>query len=60
MYTPQAQAQGLAQGAMVSELLDVDTNWWKMDVVHAVFPEEAAKEICGIAVCPRARSDKLV
>jgi hypothetical protein len=60
MYTPQAQVQGLDQGAMVSDLLDLDTNWWKLDVVQAVFPEEVAKEICGLAICPSSRCDKLV
>ena len=60
MYVPQAQAQGLDQGAMVSDLLDLDTNWWKMDVVQAVFPAAVVKEICGLAVCPRSRYDKLV
>jgi hypothetical protein len=44
----------------VSELLDVDTNWWKTELVNNTFNEDEARLICGMAVCPRNRQDKLV
>jgi hypothetical protein len=45
--------------ATVSELLDVDTNWWNMALVKDIFDEEEARMICGLSVCPRRGSDIL-
>ena len=38
--------------AMVSAILDLDMNWWKIDLVNAVFNEEETKEICKLVVYP--------
>jgi hypothetical protein len=46
--------------AKVSVLLDVETNWWKTDLVHSLFGPEEAETICGMPVCPRTRQDQLV
>jgi hypothetical protein len=43
----------------VCELLEIDTNRLKTELVQAVFNEAKMKAICGIAVCPRSRSEKL-
>jgi hypothetical protein len=44
----------------VSELIDFDTNWWNIELVHNVFNAEKEKEICGMVVCPWSRIDKMV
>jgi hypothetical protein len=43
----------LRRDAIVSELLDVNTNWWNMELVHAVFNVEEASRICKMGVCRR-------
>ncbi|XP_059458269.1 uncharacterized protein LOC132187853 [Corylus avellana] len=50
----------LPRDATVSALLNSDTRWWDTDLVHNVFNEEEAREICGMVVCPNTRSDRLV
>jgi hypothetical protein len=42
----------LGRDATVSELLDINTNWWNMELVHAVFNMEEASRICKMGVCP--------
>jgi hypothetical protein len=46
--------------AKVSALLDMETNWWKTDLIHGLFGPEEADAICSMPVCPRTRQDKLV
>jgi hypothetical protein len=45
--------------ATVSELLDVDTDWWKTALVREIFNEEEAKIICSLSACPRRGTDML-
>jgi hypothetical protein len=59
-YVVQPSNHGLPRDTKVSALLDVDTNWWNMELVRNIFNEEEAKEICGMVVCPRNRKDQLV
>lgn len=37
--------------AKVSDLLDPDTNWWKVNLVHEIFTAKEAELICSTAVC---------
>ena len=46
--------------AKVSVLLDMETNWWKTDLIHILFGAEEADAICSMLVCLRTRQDKLV
>jgi hypothetical protein len=59
-FANSASGAVINQDARVSELLNLENIWWKIDVVHNMFNEEEAREICGIVVCPRTRSDQLV
>lgn len=45
--------------AKVSELLDVNTNWWNTTLVQEIFNEEEAKMICSMGACPRRGTDYL-
>jgi hypothetical protein len=56
----QSPVRTLPMDAKVSALLDLDTGWWKIDLVNALFNAEEAKEICGMVVCPQRREDQLV
>jgi hypothetical protein len=56
----QSPVQTLPMDAKVSALLDLDTGWWKIDLVNALFNAEEAKAICGMAVCPQRMKDQLV
>lgn len=60
VYATQVHGQALDRGAMLSDLLDLETNWWKTDLMQVVFNEDKGKEICVIVVCPQTRCDKLV
>ena len=42
----------------VSELLDRDTNWWKIDLIHELYSHEEATKICSMAVCPVRNKDQ--
>jgi hypothetical protein len=44
--------------AKVSELLDVDTNWWNVNLVKEIFMVEEADANCSIPVCPWAGEDR--
>jgi ribonuclease HI len=50
----------LLADASVSALLDLETNWWKTDLIFNIFSVDEAKAICSMPVCPRTRQDKLV
>lgn len=62
LVVPKAQAHGrvLERDARVNELLDLESNWWNMDLVQNVFNEDDAREIYGMAVCPQTRRDQIV
>jgi hypothetical protein len=44
----------------VDSLIDVDTNWWNIPLINEVFSVEEASLICGMPICPRSQSNKLV
>jgi hypothetical protein len=56
----QSPVQILLTKATVSELLDIETNWWKIDLIFSIFGVEEAEAICSMLVCPRTTKDKLV
>ena len=56
-HVVQSPMRLLSMDAKVSALLDLDTNWWKTDLVEAVFGVEKAKETYSMVVCPRRRED---
>ena len=48
------------KNAKVSELLDMDTNWWNVALIKDIFSAEEAELICGIVVSPRSGEDKMI
>jgi hypothetical protein len=50
----------LDRNAKVCELLNTDTNWWNMPLVHEIFSAEEAKLIFSMAVNPHTGEDRLV
>jgi hypothetical protein len=50
----------LERNAKVSELLNRDTNWWDTTLIHEIFSAEEAGLICGLAVSPRSRGDRMI
>jgi hypothetical protein len=59
-HTAKSPIQVLHQDARVSKLLDHDSNWWNIELIHNVFTAEEANEIYGMVVCPRSKVDRLV
>jgi hypothetical protein len=43
----------------ISELLDVNTNWWNTNLVQEIFNQEEPRLICSLSACPRNGSDLL-
>jgi hypothetical protein len=56
----QSPVQILDRNAVVSEIMDRDSNWWNMPLIHEVFSAEEAGLICGVAVSPRSGEDRLI
>jgi hypothetical protein len=56
----QSPVNTFAWDAKVEELIDHDTNWWNLELLHNVFIEEEAKVIYSIIVCFQQRNDQLV
>jgi hypothetical protein len=59
-YSIQSPVRLLHGDSTVSELIDVDTRWWKIDLIHEIFSKEEAEIICGIPICPVRQSDRRV
>jgi hypothetical protein len=55
----QSPIRSLDSSAKVCDLLDRDTNWWKIDLIHEIFHKEEAEEICRLAVCPIRNKDRM-
>jgi hypothetical protein len=47
----------LDREARVCSLIDTDSKWWNRQMIYAIFRKEEADLICGMAICPRQRSD---
>jgi hypothetical protein len=43
----QSPIRSLDSSAKVCDLLDRDTNWWKIDLIHEIFHREEAEESTG-------------
>jgi hypothetical protein len=50
----------LDKATRVSELIDHDSNWWNVALVESIFLADEAGKICGMAICPRLQTDKLI
>jgi hypothetical protein len=48
------------QTAKVCDLIDDSMNWWNIPLIEELFHPKEASTICGIAICQRTQSDKLV
>jgi hypothetical protein len=42
----------LAQDASVKELIDEDTNWWKVPLIKKILNKEEVESICSMAISP--------
>jgi hypothetical protein len=56
----QSPVRILDRNTKVSALLDRETNWWNVPLIHEIFSVEEAALICGMAVSPRSGVDRLI
>jgi hypothetical protein len=43
-----------------SELIDRDSSRWNVPLIENIFLRNIAEQICGLAICPRLQSDRLI
>jgi hypothetical protein len=58
-FKVQSPVTVLPRDSYVRDLIDSDTGWWKIALVHEIFLPEEAVLICGIPICPRRQGDRL-
>jgi hypothetical protein len=56
----QSPVRILDRNAKVSELLNRDTTWWNLSLIHKIFSTKEAGLICGMAMSPRSGEDHLI
>jgi hypothetical protein len=56
----QSPVRILDRNAKVSELLNKDTTWWNLSLIHEIFSTKEAGLICGMAMSPRSGEDQLI
>lgn len=59
LYIVQSPVSILPPNAKVNALIDVDTHWWDVRLVHEIFMSEEAEKICRVVICPARMEDKL-
>jgi hypothetical protein len=55
----QSPIQILPAEAKVADLIDVDSGWWNIELIHRIFLPEEAAAICSLALSPHGLPDKL-
>jgi hypothetical protein len=50
----------LDKDARVCDLIDPNTGWWNIQLVHSTFTPEEAERICGVALCSPNFEDTLI
>ncbi|GLT53637.1 hypothetical protein SLA2020_268950 [Shorea laevis] len=50
----------LPSDAKVSTLIDVDTRWWNLGLIHSIFNPSKAARICSLPLSPRGNPDQLI
>jgi hypothetical protein len=55
----QVHSQEIQPTATVSELINMDSNWWNIPLIEQLFPLDIVDQICNIAISPRTMHDRL-
>jgi hypothetical protein len=58
-FKVQSPVSVLSSDVYVRDLIDRDTRWWNISLVHDIFLQDEADLICGIPICPGRQGDRL-
>jgi hypothetical protein len=56
----QVHSQEIQPTATVSELINMDSNWWNIPLIEQLFPLDIVEHICNIAISPRTMHDRFI
>jgi hypothetical protein len=56
----QVPNQILDSNAKVSQLINIETNWWNIPVIESLFPPDVVEQICSMAISPCTTQDLLI
>ena len=59
-YTIRTLSRVFDGNQKVSSLIDVDSNWWNVPLIHELFCDEDASLICNIPISPTRQHDAMV
>lgn len=55
-----AEKDSIAEDARVRELIDKNTRWWNISLIHEVFQADESATICQMHASPYYKKDQLV
>jgi hypothetical protein len=59
-YPIQSSVRIFGPEAMVKELIDEDTMWWNLNMIHKVYNADEVTRRCSLVLSPNRQEDKLM